>query len=47
MKRTTTNGKPPGGTGGLPNIGTGFTNLAVVTAFNALRGKEENVDATV
>jgi len=25
----------------------GFTNLAAVTAFNALRGKEENVDATI
>jgi hypothetical protein len=46
MKRTTRESKPPGPAGGSQNIGTGFTNLATVTAFNALRGKE-NVDATV
>jgi hypothetical protein len=43
------NAESPGA--GIPglsqNVGTGFTNLAAVTAFNAPRGKEENVDATV
>jgi hypothetical protein len=47
MKRMTANGKPPVPPGGLQNIGTGFTAMAAGTAHNALRGKEENVDATV
>ncbi len=41
MKRTTTNGKPPGGTGGSQNIGTGFADLAAGTAFAIPSGHEE------